>query len=570
MPIAVGKRSRQNLSSTFYGTHDFGRMDVVYCNSDIVPGDDINLKVDGFLRGAPMPAPTFGDVDIDIRVFFVPHRLSTSRPNNVASGGFSWEDFISGVSTNAHPYATFSYLSQALIGSNTDLSAAEKIDAKRLLSELGFPSTLVNVLGESIVSSKFGGNKYNLWSLLAYQRIWWDYYRDSSLIPEQLANTYIPLLHAGLHSAAELSKYLKPRYACFRKDYFTTAKQNPQAGINTIAAGLSDENSAIQNAWYGTYDSTPGVSNAELDSEGTIYGVPIQWIRAANALQKYLERNNLAGTRLMERFLARFGVAPSSVALDMAEYLGGNRSTLQIGDVTANNEEFGAEITPTNAFNTAQTDGSSVGTLQGQLGGKCAATASSGEIKYHAKEFGTLMVIQTIVPRVTYYQGYEKGNSRGTSNDRYEYFTPEFENIGYQPVLQKELCNGTHIDNGDDVFGYVPRYQDYKYKKDVVAGDLVLSGTSAGMDSWHLARIFDLQNPPTLSVGFTTITPEARLSLDRIFSVPGPDAAVYDHFTSVIHTDCNITRPMSDDVLPELEQDKEGPTMKIDNGGVRM
>ena len=71
MPIAVSKRTNQNLSSTYYGTHDFGRMDVVYCNTDIVPGDDINLKVDGFLRGAPMPSPTFGDVDIDIRVFYI-------------------------------------------------------------------------------------------------------------------------------------------------------------------------------------------------------------------------------------------------------------------------------------------------------------------------------------------------------------------------------------------------------------------------------------------------------------------------------------------------------------------
>ena len=139
VPIAVNQRSKQNLSSNFIGSHDFGRLDVVYHNADIVPGDDINLKIDGFMRGAPMPAPTFGEVDVDVRVFFVPHRIATSRPSG--EGTFSWDNFITGVSSASHPYLDYVQILACLESGNpTSLDSSLWRDSRRLLSQLGFPA----------------------------------------------------------------------------------------------------------------------------------------------------------------------------------------------------------------------------------------------------------------------------------------------------------------------------------------------------------------------------------------------------------------------------------------------
>ena len=38
VPISVNGSEGVNLSNRFTGSHDFGRMDVVYSNSDIIPG----------------------------------------------------------------------------------------------------------------------------------------------------------------------------------------------------------------------------------------------------------------------------------------------------------------------------------------------------------------------------------------------------------------------------------------------------------------------------------------------------------------------------------------------------
>lgn len=579
VPIAVNQRSRQNLGNRFSGSHDFGRMDVVYVNSDIVPGDSIYLNINGFLRGAPMPAPTYGAIDVDVRVFFVPHRIATSRPSEVVEGSFSWDNFITGVSSTAHPYCSFWQLFNTFDPQNHSYPLEEGLkDIRRLFSQLGFPAFLYNATSWLDVSPS-DNQRSNLWKLHAYQRVWWDWYRDSQLIDEQNIRNYIPLLTAGYQSDDTVTKLCYPREACFRKDYYTTAKKFPQTYAQTAVANVANTSGTdtygINAVNYNPKNVFKSGSSTQLaamrstSNSSTTAFMPVQWLRAANSLQTYLERNNLAGTRLMERFLARFGISPTPVALDMSEYLGGSRNTIRVGDVTANNEEFGASFTPNNAFNTANVNGSSVGTIQGQLGGKCASKCSSGNISYHAKEFGTLIAIQTIVPHISYIQGYSVENTRGTDNDKFGYFTPEMENNGYEPIYNREIAFTGNQTNDNAIFGFKEKYKDYKFKNDIVSGDLVLSETSSGMDSWHLARIFNLNEPPALNTAFTAITAGARHGLDRVFSIQG-DPGQLDHFTSDINCECKIERNMTDNSLPTLEPENSNKTVKVQNGGVRM
>ena len=60
-------------------------------------------------------------------------------------------------------------------------------------------------------------------------------------------------------------------------------------------------------------------------------------------------------------------------------------------------------------------------------------------------------------------------------NDPTEYYFPDFDNLGEQAVLNKELAlNVLNVDNhNDDVFGYIPRYAEYKYQNSRVWADIV-------------------------------------------------------------------------------------------------
>lgn len=566
IPVAVQERSQQNLSHPLVSSSDFGRMDVVYCNTDIVPGDDVNLKIDGFLRGAPMPAPTYGKIDIDVRVFFVPHRILCSRENETSDAGanttFCWDDFITGISSVSHPYFNGNTLRSRVTnyeGNTHFVGEAYYKDLRRLYSQFGLPREFVlDRMGSAVALTL----RINPFRFFAYQRVWWDWYRDSSLIEESSIRDYLPLCPSGQIGDFIADKVLHPRYCCFKKDYYTTAKLNPQSGS---ASALTPLNSNYPSgAAFVNPNNTP-----ELDDPITATNLPVQWLRSANALQKYLERNNLAGSRLMERFLARFGNTPSSVALDMSEYLGGASRSLQIGDITSNNEQNGIDESEiTNAFGTPS---SSRGTIQGQLGGKSMSDISSGNISFHAKEFGTLIAIQTIRPNVFYYEGLTRDLTRGLDSGKFDYFTPEMENLGYQPLYLRELFLPQAPANLNRIFGYQTRYADYKMSKGVVAGDFVLDGTKEGMDSWYLSRELESEEAFELSPAFTTLSPYPRLLLDRIFSVPGT-IGQYDHFNCFYNCEVHMSRPMSASSLPSLDEDlgQHGNVVSVPNGGVRM
>lgn len=603
IPIATSERSKQNLSSSIYHTQDFGMLNPLY-HVEVCPGDDIDLDVSTFMRMAPMPYPMHASIKHDVRVFFVPWRIL--QPHG--TGKFVWDDYITGVSNASLPYASLgvlmSFLYQTALSTNdefgfpqsvaTSLAGKYKRDAKRFFSMMGLPIQLLLADNPSEVISL--SDQVRLWPFQAYQRIWWDYYRNSDLISEQLLERYFPPLVAGSNTigASVLTNpeqfvhhFLMPRYACFGKDYFTTAKLYPQSGPDASVVdtkldvggptgaivGLSNGN--VTKSGKTTIDGTSNVyfGYNTPDGQSSLSSFTIEVFRRANALQKYLERNNIVGSRLIERFLARFGVAPSAEKLQMSEYLGGSSAYYNIGAVMSSADTYqaaGDAISVTDGFGMNMQQSASGGSIQGLSTGAGALNMNSGHIKYHAQEFGTLMVISTITPKVTYTQGLHKSWTRGNV-DRFEFLTPEFDRLGYEAVMSNEL--DFNPGGSNQVFGYVPRYSSYKFKNDIKAGDLVLDGTNSSMDCVSLERYFVEQ--PVLTKDFTEIGPEQRYNLDSVFSFPGNppslNTTTFDHFTGYSHIECNVVRNMSDDGLPSLDPDLDDDKKKIlvQNGGIR-
>ena len=435
IPVATTRRSTHDLSAPHITTTDFGRLDVVY-HTQLVPGDTFRANLRSMLRAAPMPQPTMGKVTLNVRAFFVPNRILCNKNT------FDWDLWRDGLQANSHPYITEQTLIGKYIGSGA-VAATHKRDMRRLLGQLGFPARVINRTVAFDPSGEYN-QKYNPFSCASYNRIWWDWYRDSNLIDDSQRPNYVNSLDAGNNL---LSKF-EPRYCCYPKDYFTTAKVNPQSSVEP-AGSRSDVSSSPAFVQPGSnpnnvlLNGTP-VSNVIGNST---HSVPINFLRTANSLQKYLERNNIAGGRVMARYYARFGKTPDSVRLDQSEYIGGFSTPLNISDVTSPANVGSLSVSPSQAFISGLDD-----SYAGQQAGKGYVNGGDS-IFYHAQEDGTLMIISTLVPEVYYFEGIPSDLLRGVDNVKEDYFTPEFENIGYEPIRKKQLAankadvDGTAIGN---------------------------------------------------------------------------------------------------------------------------
>lgn len=144
-------------------------------------------------------------------------------------------------------------------------------------------------------------------------------------------------------------------------------------------------------------------------------------------------------------------------------------------------------------------------------------SASSGKnISYFCEEHGYIIGIMSIMPKTAYQQGVPKHFLRTSHLD---YAWPTFAHIGEQEVLNKELYfEATDADGlNDKVFGYVPRYSEYRYQPSRVAGDFRTT-----LNFWHLGRVFGTR--PALNEAFVQCIPR-----NDIFAVTTDTQNIWGH-----------------------------------------
>ena len=105
----------------------------------------------------------------------------------------------------------------------------------------------------------------------------------------------------------------------------------------------------------------------------------------------------------------------------------------------------------------------------------------------------------------------------------HEDYWPTFAHLGEQEVLNQELYYDTmDVDDWNlEIFGYVPRYAEYRYNSSRVSGDFKNS-----LDFWHMGRIFG--DRPALNAQFIECNPTSR-----IFAVD--DESTTDTIWSTFH-----------------------------------
>lgn len=475
--------------------------------SETLPNDTFQVNSEVMLRLAPLIAPIMHRVNVTCHFFFVPNRLLWE----------DWEEFITG--GNSGPGVDTAPVPPNMkvtdVGGGTDY-----LQIGGLLDYLGF-APIPDLTG-------WTDQTVDLMPQAACYKVWYDYYRDRNfqkdddydILPLASGNISDTALNDALHS-------LKP--ANWQKEMFTSALPWTQRGAQVLipmeASVTYMQQSQVRDALTGNLinvDNNLYVKGAApLGPGGFAYGatfaasakarleniesvenssVTINDFRRALALQSWMERNAIGGTRLNETIYAHFARRTSDGRLQMAEYLGGGRVAVKVSEVvtTAFSQDDDANNVP-----------------PGNMAGHGISFGNTNRFRYNCEEWGFIVGFMSVAPTPAYMQGTSR--MFYGRNSFLDYAWPSFATLGEQAVYTYELYQNTvtvPVTRADqEVFGYQSRYIDWKYIQSSSHGDFRTT-----LDYWHMTRKF--ASKPVLNAEFGQVEDSLQ---DRVFAVADVD-----------------------------------------------
>lgn len=494
---AIAKYSDLDLSCQHITTGNFMEFNVAKC-MPLVPRQTIDIDKTTFTRLEPLSVPTFGNADIHDRAFFVPFRT-------IMRG---WNEFITDtpyidgtgsnvIINNAHMIKN-RVICQALRQQffSEQVSNPDEDNKYDFISRHSGSTTywrftpagkhiykLLCSLGYRIyLPDNAPDMEHSALPLLAALRVYYDWYYPSAYVDDERAQSLQRWFSYDMYIAQPFSEaftssdcfqlFREINRVAYDSDYFVSAWDNPVAPNDSAFTGITFKDVTLEGSPTAIITEANGTS-ALTTTQRAISQFALTALKSVN---DYLKRHQIAGARVLDRYLSRFGIQLESAKLNRSVWIGDKSSKIQFGDVTS----------------TADTDGSPLG---GYAGKGYGLNQSDGYIHYTADEYGLLIMITTIVPKTAYYQGADRYTFHSS---RFDFFTPEFDNLGVQALATRELfvptykLNGTDLTSGIDfnkaVFGFVPRYAEYKRAYDNLTGDYVLPSKSVGKEGWTLMR----------------------------------------------------------------------------------
>lgn len=556
------KRSSFDESHSIKTTFNVGDIVPLFVDSDILPGDTVEMDVASLVRMATPIYPIMDNLYMDQYWFFVPHRLVWDH----------WAEFW-GENNDAWTQTTEYEIPQIKppTGGWTEGTIADY---------MGLPTKIKGNMSVSALPFRAYAKCFNDWFRNENTNSIAHIYTDETTRTGNNGNNYITDIEMGG----------KPAKAAKFHDYFTAALPSPQKGdsvsipLGTVApikgtqgttslapvvTGdkryenlgtypsmtyfgnaaytqdsyynlLTRQEGSAPNASFATYGSNTSTTstatnnlrpnNLYADISGGLNGIyadlsgataaTINQLRTAFAIQKYFENAALHGTRYIEYIKGVFGVTSSDARFQRAEYLGGKRIPINIDQI----------------IQTSSTDTTSP---QGNTAGFSCTIDRHSAFTKSFEEHGTLLCLGVI--RVSH--SYQQGIDRMWSRKKWlEFYNPFFAHLGEQPILNKEIyAQGTSVD--DEAFGYQEAWAEYRYKQNRVTG-YMRSNATGSLDVWHFADKYAAL--PTLS---PTWMAEPLENVDRTIAVT---SQLTHQFIGDFYYRCKYSRPMPVYSVPGL------------------
>lgn len=491
VPVATSGRSKLDLSCDSITSMSFMTPQPVYYRH-LIKGEHINLHADAIVRPAPIEVPLFGTIKHNLRYFFVPYRLVFPNwdafYNDVIASNYSQSSLVSTppLLPAVEIFNLFFANSYNLVSSSGASVNSYDFFVGNSYYKLTKPGRFVlkilQSLGYELILDSKASFNYNALGLLAFVRVYVDWYSNSQYLNSQDVLSFERLCHYNdptshlVLTSADLFNLLSlvGNVIYDTEDYFVNAWDNPVSPVSGQFTSFTFLDPSSNN---GTFVGVNSLGSPEM-FQGTSSDTSVGTTYLHDALKKlsdFQRRHALAGARSIDRVLAQYGFISDSLKQSRSIYLGFNSSLVDIGSIYATSDgSNGATV-------------SSVGDYAG-----AAFNKISGDIDYKCDEEGVLIAISTLIPSGHIVQGYDRNNLHV---DKYDFFVPEFDSLGVQAIEKGEVyvsTQDTFSANGSlyrGVFGFTGRYGEYKRPRSFLTGDLRY-GQFAGNSAWHLNRIF--------------------------------------------------------------------------------
>ena len=417
-------------------------------------------------------------------------------------------------------------------------------------------------------------NYVNLFPLLAYQKIYQDFFRWSQW---ELANpsSYNVDYFTGIKPSivdrlpSLDSNYWKSdtmfdlKYCNWNKDMLMGVLPNSQfgdvavvnisssSGTSDVVLGSAGKQSTVGVATPVSSNASPVPlfaiqassantlpigSNLRVDLSSLQSQFSVLALRQAEALQRWKEISQSGDSDYREQIRKHFGVKLPQALSNMCTYIGGISRNLDISEVVNNN--LAAE------GDTAVIAGKGVG-------------AGNGSFTYTTDEHCVVMCIYHAVPLLDYSITGQDGQLLVTDAESLP--IPEFDNIGMEVLPMTQIFNSPKA-SVVNLFnaGYNPRYFNWKTKLDVINGAFtttlkswVSPVTASLLSGWfgfgYNEGDVNKDNKVVLNYKFFKVNPSV---LDPIFGVAADSTWDTDQLLVNSYIGCYVARNLSRDGVP--------------------
>lgn len=548
--IFAKQKSKANLQRNAF---DLSRSDIFSASAgmllpcfveEVNPNEHFEITPSSFLRTMPLNTAAYTRLKQNVEFYFVPYRLLLRQfPQFIVGTEYSISS-VNQLNTYKAPLPSLDFQKTllALVGAaSSSTSSDHSLDSLgypawrgtlRLLDLLGYGVSASDVVSAakdnpSITEQDISFVKVNPFRLLAYQKIYYDFYRnplyelnnpkafniDVYYTPTSPANV-IPLWSDSPSATNDM--YLL-RYRNWKKDYFNALSPYFQ-GADYLTSTIIPPSFPGGTASFDT--SKPdgnffGAIYGKPNSSGD-YGFTVANLRSAFALDKLYRLTIAAGDGdYASQIKAHYGFEFPHDSYK-STFLGGIDAPVTISEVVT----------------TATTERGEAA----DIFGKGMSANRDKTIRFDSKEHGVILGIFSVVPECDYSSSMlDKFN---TKFNREDYYQPEFADLGKQPVDPYEFSTEYFNPRQVSPMGYINRYAEYKTKVDKVHGEFSPSGS---LDAWTTVRQYKSVSG-SVTNSFFKINPAV---LDKIFAQVYDGSEVSDQF--LVDFQCLVTavRPMS-------------------------